>query len=163
MAQKEKGGEHMWQWWTYGCYMDTGWCRGAGPLPIPAVITMDEETTAVGAALHTQPALVVELDQIAVSQNSPFLLYMWGADRFLPFEIGTILHLHPFLLYIWGADRFLPFEIGTRLHLHPFPVVHMRFIQVFTIWKWDQTTPIWRWNVSLFLLTSLPILFYVFK
>ena len=30
-----------------------------GPLPIPAVITMDEETTAVGAALHTQPALVV--------------------------------------------------------------------------------------------------------
>ena len=118
MAQKEKGGEHMWQWWTYGCYMDTGWCRGAGPLPIPAVITIDEETTAVGAALHTQPALVVELDQIAVSQNSPFLLYMWGADRFLPFEIGTILHLHPFLLYIWGADRFLPFEIGTRLHLY---------------------------------------------
>ena len=30
-----------------------------GPLPIPAVITMDEETTAVGAALHAQPALVV--------------------------------------------------------------------------------------------------------
>ena len=49
---------------------------------------MDEETTAVGAALHTQPALVVELDQIAVSQNSPFLLYIWGADRFLPYALG---------------------------------------------------------------------------
>ena len=60
--------------------MDVTWTLGdaevQGPLPIPAVITMDEETTAVGAALHTQPALVVELDQIAVSQNSPFLLYI---------------------------------------------------------------------------------------
>ena len=47
--------------------MDVTWTLGDaevhGPLPIPAVITMDEETTAIGAALHTQPALVVELDQ----------------------------------------------------------------------------------------------------
>ena len=61
-------------------HMDVTWTLGDAevhrPLPIPAVITIDEETTAVGAALHTQPALVVELDQIAVSQNSPFLLYM---------------------------------------------------------------------------------------
>ena len=60
--------------------MDVTWTLGDaevhGPLRVPAVITMDEETTAVGAALHAQPALVLELDQIAVSQNSPFLLYM---------------------------------------------------------------------------------------
>ena len=30
---EREGGEHMWLCWTYGCYIDTGWCRGKWALP----------------------------------------------------------------------------------------------------------------------------------